>query len=46
MGSLDEFAREAGIPIRRVGGLTLIRGTDAPSFIDALATAGLRILGV
>lgn len=46
MGSLDEFARSAGIPVRRVGGLTLVQGTDAPSLIDALATASVRILGV
>lgn len=46
MGSLDALADEAGVPIRHVGGLTLVRGADAPSLIAALASAGVRILGI
>jgi hypothetical protein len=46
MGSVDELARNAGIPIRFVGGLTLVQGTNASAFVDALAAAGVRILGV
>lgn len=46
MGSVGAVAQEVGIPIRNIGGLALIRGTDAPALIDALASEGLRILGI
>ena len=46
MGSLDAFARDAGIPVRHAGGLMLIRHSDALSLVDALAAAGVRILGL
>lgn len=46
MGSVDAVAQEAGIPIRIIGGLALIRGADAPALIDALASEGLQILGI
>lgn len=46
MKSLYELAREAGVSTRYVGNQILIPGTDALSFVDALATAGALILGI
>lgn len=45
MATVENVAREAGIPVEDVGGLVLVRAVDAGRLLDAFEKAGVRVLG-
>jgi hypothetical protein len=45
MGPLENLADTAGVPIRRIGGLRLVRAEDAPMLLDEARRARIGVLG-
>ena len=45
MGSVEHLARDAGVAVRRVGGLNLVAADDVDQLLDAFERAAVRVVG-